>query len=94
MSDFPADQDSEILVQERERGSKLENVYKRKKGRVVKRPTMTLQEANKLKKTIFSKREIARAKSVEEPRNELPVHRERRKLHKTSEQTEPKQPTK
>ena len=30
MSDFPADQDSEILVQERERGSKLENVYKRK----------------------------------------------------------------
>ena len=34
MSDFPRDQDSEILVRERAHGSKLESANKRKKGRI------------------------------------------------------------
>ena len=42
MSDFPADQGSEFLVRERARGSKLENAYKRKKGRIVSETPLTV----------------------------------------------------
>ena len=47
--DFPADQDSEILVRESARGTKLENVYKRQKGTVVKETphTVSLKQRNK-----------------------------------------------
>ena len=61
MSDFPQDQDSEIMVRERARGSKLEDIYKRQKGRVINETqhTLTMKEAEKSTQT-FSKREITK----------------------------------
>ena len=49
MSDFPRDQDSEILVRERAHGSKLESANKRKKGRITEETlhTVTMQESCK-----------------------------------------------
>ena len=62
MSVFPQDQDSEILVRERALGSKLEDVYKLKNGRVTNETqhTMTMKEAGKSTTQTFSKREIAK----------------------------------
>ena len=62
MSDFPQNQDSEIIVRERARGSKLEEVYKRKKGRITgeTQHTLTMKEDGKSTAQTFSKREIAK----------------------------------
>ena len=62
MSDFPQVQDSEIMVRERARGSKLEEVYKRKKGRITgeTQHTLTMKEAGKSTAQTFSKLEIAK----------------------------------
>ena len=61
MSDFPADQDSEILVRERARGSKLEATYKKKKGRIINETphTLKIKERGKSLPTLLSKREVA-----------------------------------
>ena len=61
MSDFPADQDSEILVRERARGSKLEETYKKKKGRIINETphTLKIKERGKSLPTLLSKREVA-----------------------------------
>ena len=60
MSDFPADQDSEILVRERARGSKLEATYKKKKGRIINETphTLKIKERGKSLPTLLSKREV------------------------------------
>ena len=62
MSDFHQDQDSEIMVRERARGSKLEDIYKGKKGRITNETqhTLTMKEAGKSTAQTFSKREIAK----------------------------------
>ena len=62
ISNFPSDQDSEILVRERARGTKLEDAYKRRKGTIIRETphTIALKESNKKNATVYSKREIAR----------------------------------
>ena len=61
MSDFPANQDSEILVRERARGSKLEATYKKKKGRNINETphTLKIEERGKSLPPLLSKREVA-----------------------------------
>ena len=66
MSDFTADQDSEILVRERTRGSKLETAYKKKKGQIIAETphTVTMKERGKSLPTLFSKREVATSRKL------------------------------
>ena len=77
MSDLPADQDSELLIRERARGSKLENAYKKKKGRIVAETqhTVTMKERGKSLPTLYSKREVASSRklatSQKKPQNAL-----------------------
>ena len=63
MSNFPQDQDSEIMVRDRARGSKLEDTYKQKKGHVFNETqhTLTMKEAGKTTQSkTFRKREITK----------------------------------
>ena len=66
MSDFPQDQDSEIMVRKRARGSKLEEVYKRKKGRITgeTQHTLTMKENGKSTAQTFSNRKIAKPQQL------------------------------
>ena len=61
MSDVPTDQDSKILVRECARGTKLENLYKRRKGTITEETphTNALKESHNKNTSVFSKREIA-----------------------------------
>ena len=69
MSDIPADQDSEILVRERTRGSKLETAYKKKKGQIIAETphTITMKERGRSLPTLFSKREVATSHKLATP---------------------------
>ena len=69
MSDFTADQDSEILVRERTRGSKLETAYKKKKGQIIAETphTITMKERGRSLPTLFSKREVATSHKMATP---------------------------
>ena len=69
MSDFPADQDSEILVRERTRGSKLETAYKEKKGQIIAEipHTITMKERGRSLPTLLSKREVATSHKLATP---------------------------
>ena len=61
MSDFPGEQDSEILVRERARGTKLDGLYKKKKGVITKETDHTITVSGKKRRpTIYSKRDVAR----------------------------------
>ena len=60
MSDFPGEQDSKILVQERARGTKLDGLYKKKKGVIIGETDYTLTISNKKRQpTTLSKRDMA-----------------------------------
>ena len=62
LSDFPGEQDSEILVRERARGTKLDGLYKKKKGVITKETDHTITVSGKKRRpTIYSKRDIAKA---------------------------------
>ena len=69
MSDFPADQNSEILVRERTRGSNLETAYKKKKGQIIAETphTITMKERGRSLPTLFSKREVATSHKMATP---------------------------
>ena len=58
------------MVREKARGSKLEDIYKRKKGRVINETqhTLTMKEAQKSTQT-FSKREITKPQPPLVPQN-------------------------
>ena len=77
MSEFPPDQDSELLIRERARGSKLENAYKKKKGKIVAeiQHTVTMKGHGKSLPTLHSKREVAASRklatSQKKPQNAL-----------------------
>ena len=77
MSEFPPDQDSELLIRERARGSKLENAYKKKKGKIVAETqhTVTMKGRGKSLPTLHSKREVAASRklatSQKKPQNAL-----------------------
>ena len=63
MSDFPQDQDTEIMVRERAQASQLDHTYKRKKGPVINETqhTLTMKEAGKTTQSkTFSKQEITK----------------------------------
>ena len=96
MSDFPAYQDSEILVRGRARGIKLESAYKRRKGIITKETpqTILLKELKKRGITTFSKRDVARAQGAEEHHGE---HQQFSKATTSKKQPQPiksKQPRK
>ena len=60
MSDFPGEQDSEILVRERARGTKLDGLYKKKKGVIIGETDHTITINNKKRQpTTLSKRDVA-----------------------------------
>ena len=60
MSDFPGEQDSEILVRERARGTKLDGLYKKKKGVIFGETEHTITINNKKRQpTTHSKRDLA-----------------------------------
>ena len=93
MSDFPQVQDSEIMVRERARGSKLEEVYKRKKGRITgeTQHTLTMKEAGKSTAQTFSKLEIAKPQplvpqSSQSKHTNSPQHKKDAKQFKNNEQ--------
>ena len=97
MSDFPQDQDSEIMVGEKARGSKLEDVYKRKKGRITNETqhTLTMKEAGKSTAQTFSKREIAKPQplvpqSSQSKNANTPQQKKGDKQAKIDEQQNPK----
>ena len=58
MSDFSPDQDSELLIRERTRGSKLENAYKKKNGKIIaeSQHTVTMKERCKSLPTLYSEK--------------------------------------
>ena len=57
MSDFPGKQDSEILVRERARGTKLDGLYKKKRGTITNETDHTITISNnKRQLTTYSKR--------------------------------------
>ena len=59
-SDFPGEQDSEILVRERARGTKLDGLYKKKKGVITGETDHTITISNKKgQPTTLSKRDVA-----------------------------------
>ena len=72
MSNLSANQDTEIQVRERARGSKLGNAYEKKRGTIIKKTphTVTMRETNKQYNTTYSKREIARRKCVNNNKRE------------------------
>ena len=60
MSDFPGKQDSEVLVRERARGTKLDGLYKKKKGTIPNETAHTITINNKKRQpTKYSKRDAA-----------------------------------
>ena len=60
MSDFPGEQDSEILVRERARGIKLDGPYKKKKCTITNETDHTITISSKKRQpTIYSKRYAA-----------------------------------
>ena len=62
LSDFPGEQDSEILVRERARGTKLDGLFKKKKGVITKETDHTITVSGKKRRpTIYSKRDVAMA---------------------------------
>ena len=62
LSDFPGEQDSDILVRERARGTKLDGLYKKKKGVITKETDHTITVSGKKRRpTIYSKRDIVKA---------------------------------
>ena len=60
MSDFPGEQDSEILVRERARGTKLDGLHKKKKGVIIGETDHTITISDKKRQpTTHSKRDVA-----------------------------------
>ena len=59
LSDFPGEQDSEILVRERARGTKLDGLYKKKKGVITNETDHTITINKKRQLTTYSKRDVA-----------------------------------
>ena len=60
MSDFPGEQDSEIFVRERARGTTLDGLYKKKKGVIIGETDHTITISNKKRQpTTLSKRDVA-----------------------------------
>ena len=60
MSDFPGEQNSEILVRERSRGTKLDGLYKKKRGTITNKTAHTITiSAKKRQPTTYSKRDVA-----------------------------------
>ena len=61
-TDFESGQDSTIMVRERTRGTKLEGVYKKKKGVLLEQSnhTITFSPAGRNQPTIISKRDVAK----------------------------------
>ena len=97
MSVFPRDQYSEIMVRERARGSKLEDTYKRKKGRGISETqhTLTMKETgNTTQSKTFSKREITKAQPPLAKQSSQSENASTSKQRKEDEQTEETQQTK
>ena len=66
MSAFPGEQNSEILVRERARGTKLEGLYKKKKGTITNETAHAKMMSNKKRQlTTYSKRDIATPKEMQ-----------------------------
>ena len=101
MSDFPHDQDSEILVRERARGTKVDGLYKKKKTKI------TTQDKSRRKQT-YSKGDIGMqptsSKSNQPDETQIPDQTKptkeskttrkpasARKSHKSKKQALPKQ---
>ena len=61
IEEFPRDADSTILVRERSRGTKLENAFKKKEGRIVGTSKHNIQFLPKRGKSAvrYSKRDVA-----------------------------------
>ena len=60
MWDFPGEQDPEILVRERARGTKLDGLYKKKRGTITNETDHTITISNKKRQaTTYSKRDKA-----------------------------------
>ena len=60
MSDFPGEQDSEILVRERARRTKLDDLYKKEKGTIPNETDHTITISNKKRHpATYSKRDVA-----------------------------------
>ena len=60
MSGFPGEQDSEILVRKRARGTKLDGLYKKKRGTISNETDHTITISNKKRQpTTYSKRDVA-----------------------------------
>ena len=59
LSDFPGEQDSAILVRERARGTKLDRLYKKKKGVITNETDHTITSNKKRQSTTYSKRDVA-----------------------------------
>ena len=97
MSEFPQDQDAELMVRERARGSKLEDIHKCKKRRVVNETqhTLTMKEVGKSTQT-FSKRETTKpqppvvSQSSQSKNANTPKQKKDDKQTKTDEQQNPK----
>ena len=65
MSDFPGEQDSEILIRERARGTKLDGLYKKKRGTITNGSDHTITLSNKKRQpTTYSKRDVATSKQI------------------------------
>ena len=60
MLDFPGEQDPKILVRERARGTKLEKLYKKKRGTITDETDHSITIRNKKRQpTTYSKRDVA-----------------------------------
>ena len=91
LSDFPGEQDSEILVRERARGTKLNGLYKKKKGVITKETDHTITINNKKgQPTTYSKRDVAIPNEAQASTSQ-PIAR---KLHYKRTTTNDKEPIK
>ena len=89
LSDFPGEQDSEILVRERARGTKLDGLYK-KKGVITNETDHTITINKKRQSTTYSKRDVA-IPSEAQASTSQPIAR---KLHYKRTPTNDKEPIK
>ena len=93
LSYFPRDQDSETLVRERARGSKLENDYEIKKGNIIAEPqkTITLKERSKSQAKLYSKRNVALTKEIANDQSNRQNYQQPMRAIQPKKATKPKQ---
>ena len=78
ISDFQGKQDPELLVRERARGTKLDGLYKKKKGVIIGETNHTITISNKKRQpTTLSKRDVAITKESQPSKSKQTA----RKLH-------------